>query len=116
MTVALLLDRCLTEPPSPTRSTPFLSQYQSLDRDGLLDCCLTGRRAEPAGPQPRMTGDGIDRETLDEPDGLLGKVGYEINFNRVFFRYQPPRPLAEIDSELAEVDKRILALLREVTE
>ena len=58
----------------------------------------------------------IDRETLDEHDGGIGKVGYEINFNRVFFQYRPPRPLAEIDAELAEVEKRILALLREVTE
>jgi len=58
----------------------------------------------------------IDRETLDEQDGGIGKVGYEINFNRVFFRYQPPRPLSEIDAELAEVEKRILSLLREVTE
>ena len=55
----------------------------------------------------------IDRETLDEQDGGIGKVGYEINFNRVFFQYQPPRPLAEIDAELAEVEKRILELLRE---
>ncbi|MHB1897346.1 MAG: type I restriction-modification system subunit M [Metallibacterium sp.] len=58
----------------------------------------------------------IDRETLDEQDGGIGKVGYEINFNRVFFQYQPPRPLAEIDAELAAVEKRILDLLREVTE
>lgn len=58
----------------------------------------------------------IDRETLDEQDGGIGKVGYEINFNRVFFQYQPPRPLAEIDAELSEVEKRILGLLREVTE
>ncbi len=58
----------------------------------------------------------IDCETLDEQDGGIGKVGYEINFNRVFFHYRPPRPLAEIDAELAEVEKRILALLREVTE
>lgn len=58
----------------------------------------------------------IDRETLDEQDGGIGKVGYEINFNRVFFQYQQPRPLAEIDAELAEVEKRILDLLREVTE
>jgi type I restriction enzyme M protein len=58
----------------------------------------------------------IDRETLDEQDGGIGKVGYEINFNRVFFQYQPPRPLHEIDAELAEVEKRIMALLREVTE
>lgn len=58
----------------------------------------------------------IDRATLDEQDGGIGKVGYEINFNRVFFRYQPPRPLKEIDEELAEVEQRIMNLLREVTE
>ncbi|MCB1914099.1 MAG: SAM-dependent DNA methyltransferase [Rhodocyclaceae bacterium] len=58
----------------------------------------------------------IDRATLDEQDGGIGKVGYEINFNRVFFQYQPPRPLHEIDTELAGVEQRILELLREVTE
>lgn len=58
----------------------------------------------------------IDRETRDEQDGGIGKVGYEINFNRVFFQYQPPRPLHEIDAELADVEKRVLELLREVTE
>jgi len=58
----------------------------------------------------------IDRDTLDEQDGGIGKVGYEINFNRVFFQYQPPRPLHEIDAELAGVEQRILGLLREVTE
>lgn len=58
----------------------------------------------------------IDRETLDEQDGGIGKVGYEINFNRVFFQYQPPRPLHVIDAELADVEKRILGLLGEVTE
>ena len=39
-----------------------------------------------------------------------------LDFNRVFFRYQPPRPLQEIDAELAGVEQRILELLREVTE
>jgi type I restriction enzyme M protein len=58
----------------------------------------------------------IDRTSLDEQDGGIGKVGYEINFNREFFQYQPPRPLAEIDDELAQVEKRIMDLLREVTE
>ncbi|MDP3479114.1 MAG: hypothetical protein Q8R88_05035, partial [Desulfoprunum sp.] len=58
----------------------------------------------------------IDRATLDEQDGGIGKVGCEINFNRVFFQYQPPRPLAEIDKELAAVEQRIMELLREVTE
>jgi type I restriction enzyme M protein len=58
----------------------------------------------------------IDRETVDETDGGIGKVGYEINFNRVFFQYEPPRALEEIDAELAGVEQRILALLQEVTE
>lgn len=39
-----------------------------------------------------------------------------IDFNRVFFQHQPRRPLAEIDAELAEVEKRIMELLREVAE
>ena len=43
-------------------------------------------------------------------------MGYEINFNRVFFKYQPPRPLEEIDAELEQVERRIMELLREVTE
>jgi type I restriction enzyme M protein len=58
----------------------------------------------------------IDRKTLDEQDGGIGKVGYEINFNRVFLQYQPPRALHEIDAELASVEQRILELLREVTD
>ncbi|GBR69573.1 type I restriction-modification system subunit M [Gluconobacter kanchanaburiensis] len=66
--------------------------------------------------QPYVPDAWIDRETLDEQDGGIGKVGYEINFNRIFFQYQPPRPLHKIDAELAEVEKRILGLLSEVTE
>ena len=58
----------------------------------------------------------IDRTTQDEQDGGIGKVGYEINFNREFFQYKPPRPLEEIDAELAQVERRIMELLREVTE
>jgi type I restriction enzyme M protein len=57
----------------------------------------------------------IDPEACDEQDGGIGKVGYEINFNRVFFQYQPPRPLEEIDAELAAVEQRIMSLLGEVT-
>ena len=58
----------------------------------------------------------IDRNTLDDKDGGIGKVGYEINFNRIFFQYRPPRALHEIDSELEVVEERIMGLLREVTE
>ena len=43
------------------------------------------------------------------------RIGYEINFNRHFYRYTPPRPLEEIDAELKEAEEEILRLLREVT-
>lgn len=66
--------------------------------------------------QPYVPDAWIDRTIRDEKDGGIGKVGYEINFNREFFEYKPPRPLEEIDAELAQVEKRIMELLREVTE
>ena len=44
------------------------------------------------------------------------KVGYEINFNRHFYKYTPPRPLEEIDADLKEAEAEILRLLREVTQ
>jgi len=43
------------------------------------------------------------------------KVGYEINFNRPFYRYTPPRPLEEIDADLKAAEERIVRLLKEVT-
>jgi type I restriction enzyme M protein len=42
------------------------------------------------------------------------KVGYEIPFNRHFYVFEPPRPLAEIDTDLAEVTARIQGMLREM--
>lgn len=57
----------------------------------------------------------IARDKLDERDGKVGIVGYEINFNRYFYVYRPPRPLAEIDAELKGVEAEIAALLSEVT-
>jgi len=56
-----------------------------------------------------------DKKLRDEIDGGIGKVGHEINFNRVFFKYEPPRRLEEIDSELSEVETRILKILNQMT-
>ena len=49
-------------------------------------------------------------------DRTKDKIGYEINFSRYFYDYTPPRPLEEIDSELAIVEATITRLLRKVTE
>ena len=42
------------------------------------------------------------------------KVGFDIPFNRHFYKYQPPRPLQEIEADIKAVEKDILELLREV--
>ncbi|WP_018604247.1 class I SAM-dependent DNA methyltransferase [Mycobacterium sp. 155] len=42
------------------------------------------------------------------------KVGYEIPFTRQFYKYVPPRPLAEIDADLEKQVAKIMNLLREV--
>ena len=47
-------------------------------------------------------------------DRAKDKVGYEINFNRHFYKYTPPRPLEVIDAELKEAEEKIARLLREV--
>jgi type I restriction enzyme M protein len=48
-------------------------------------------------------------------DRAKDKVGYEINFNRYFYTFAPPRPLAEIDAELKRAEAEIVRLLGEVT-
>ena len=44
------------------------------------------------------------------------KLGYEIPLTRHFYKYVPPRPLDEIDTEIKALEEEIQALLREVTE
>ena len=61
----------------------------------------------------------IRREVLPyTPDAWLveadTKIGYEISFTRHFYKYVPPRPLAEIDADLEKQVAKILDLLREV--
>ncbi len=43
------------------------------------------------------------------------KVGYEIPFNRHFYVFKPPRPLAEIDAELKTVTDKILEMIGGLT-
>jgi len=44
------------------------------------------------------------------------KIGYEINFNRYFYQYTPPRPLEEIEADLKDIEAEIASMLAEVTE
>jgi type I restriction enzyme M protein len=56
----------------------------------------------------------VDESYTDEKDGQAGRVGYEINFNRYFYEYEPPRPLEEIEAEIRAVEREIVGLLGEV--
>jgi type I restriction enzyme M protein len=56
----------------------------------------------------------VDESYRDEHDGQVGRVGYEINFNRYFYKYVPPRPLEEIDEEPKRLEVEIAGLLQEV--
>ena len=60
------------------------------------------------------------REVLPHaPDAWIDhaktKIGYEIPFNRHFYVFKPPRPLAEIDAELKVVTDRILTMIGDLS-
>jgi len=60
------------------------------------------------------------REVLPHvPDAWIDptktKVGYEIPLNRHFYRYEPPRPLEVIETDIRKLEGEILAMLKEVT-
>ncbi|NOU01614.1 MAG: SAM-dependent DNA methyltransferase [Gallionella sp.] len=62
----------------------------------------------------------FEREVLPHvPDAWIDhsktKVGYEIPLNRHFYRYEPPRELAVIESEIKALEEDIMRLLKEVT-
>lgn len=42
------------------------------------------------------------------------KKGYEINFNRYFYEYVPPRPLEEIGAEIQALENEVQGMLREI--
>ena len=65
--------------------------------------------------KPHVPDAWIDTERRDPHDGEVGLVGYEINFNRYFYEYRPPRPLEEIEADIQRVEKEIVAMLQEMS-
>ena len=71
-------------------------------------------------PYTEDVGEYFKREVLPHaPDAWIDpdktKVGYEIPFNRHFYVFKPPRPLAEIDAELKQTTDRILDMIKGLT-
>ena len=64
--------------------------------------------------KPHVPDAWIDTNRRDAQDGEVGLVGYEINFNRYFYEYRPPRALEEIEADIQQVEKEIVAMLQEM--
>ncbi len=99
------------------------------ERDETAEiCCDRGGQPEPDAdlrdtetvPLKESIEAYFKREVLPHvPDAWIDttktKVGYEIPLNRHFYRYEPPRPLPVIETDIKELEKEILDLLKEVT-
>jgi type I restriction enzyme M protein len=100
------------------------------ERDGEAEVCRDAKGHPEPDADLRDTENVPLREDVDEyfrrevlphvPDAWIDhsktKVGYEIPFNRHFYKFVPPRNLEEIDRDLKAVSAEIMDLLREVTE
>ena len=65
--------------------------------------------------QPHVPNAWIETTKRDPKDGRVGLVGYEINFNRYFYRYTPPRPLEAIEADIRSIEGDIVRMLAEIT-
>jgi type I restriction enzyme M protein len=70
-------------------------------------------------PLKQSVEDYFHREVLPHtPDAWIDhkktKVGYEIPFNRHFYRYEPPRQLEEIEADIRALEGEIVSLLGEI--
>lgn len=65
--------------------------------------------------RPHVPDAWIDTTKRDPKDGEIGIIGYEINFNRYFYRYTPPRPLEEIEADIRGIETDIVRILGEIT-
>ena len=87
-----------------------LTDYENVPLDQDVYDYLT-REVTPHVPDAY-----IDTDYRDKRDHEIGVVGYEINFNRFFYKYVPPRKLEDIDADLKQVELEIADLLGEVME
>jgi type I restriction enzyme M protein len=113
---ALCRDKDGSPEPDPelrdTESVPLPAGEDPVDDEGLSESvrAFFDREVKPHVPDAW-----IDMKKRDPKDGHVGLVGYEINFNRYFYTYTPPRPLEEIESDIREIEQDILKMLSEVT-
>jgi type I restriction enzyme M protein len=115
-TAAICRDKDGHPEPDPelrdTESVPLPAGDDPADAEGVPASvrAFFAREVKPHVPDAW-----IDTSKRDLRDGRVGLIGYEINFNRYFYRYTPPRPLEEIEAEIRAVEADIVRMLAEVT-
>ena len=57
----------------------------------------------------------INDKQVDKKDGHVGTVGYEINFNRYFYLFRPPRAPEEVERDIVALTDEIVEMLRGLT-
>jgi type I restriction enzyme M protein len=95
-----------------TESVPLPVGKDRVDADGVPASVreFFAREVLPHVPEAW-----IDTTKCDHKDGHVGLIGYEINFNRYFYRYTPPRPLEDIEQDIRAIEGDIVRMLAEVT-
>ncbi len=56
----------------------------------------------------------IDESIHDEKDGQIGVVGFEIPFARYFYKYEEPRKVEEIETDIKKTEAETLELLKKL--
>jgi type I restriction enzyme M protein len=64
--------------------------------------------------QPYFPNAWVDERFTDPRDGKVGRVGYEINFNRYFYKFENPRSLDTINLEMRALEAEIAKLIKEM--
>lgn len=64
--------------------------------------------------KPHVPDAWINEKVRDKKDNEVGKVGYEINFNKYFYKYKPVRSLEEIREDIMALKEETEELIKEV--
>lgn len=56
----------------------------------------------------------INESVRDHKDNQVGKVGYEIPFTRFFYKYEAPRSLEAIETDIEKIENELLTLLKQL--
>jgi type I restriction enzyme M protein len=115
-TAAICRDKDGNPEPDPelrdTESVPLPAGDDPADAEGVPASVRDFFEREV---RPHVEDAWIDTSKRDPRDGRVGLIGYEINFNRYFYRYTPPRPLEEIEADIRGIESDIVRMLAEVT-